>query len=683
MLDSILRQEWRKRKSKETKKEIDRISRLLKNSDSLIYKLQELQTSLSKQKRKLESELPRKYFIEEKVNGFRCLLHKKGDRVVLYSDQGKDITLPFPTIVRQAKQICKHDYILDGELCPYNEKGEPLGRNALAKYIGAVKSKKDISDKNIIYRVWDCLYFDKTCTMPLPEYERKKILFENIKDSENIKKLKFYEVSEPGEAREIVKKLSGLPGSEGAIIKHYDGIYMPGREYKSWIKFRIEIELRCISLGTLPVKNSNAVRHQLGIYITEREAKLIHPEYITEFNGKKVLKLGNSFNTLIKAKKGDILKVTVEEVWRHYKNHKYHYSLHKPNVREKMELAKPSTLKDLESAVVSRGVEIIESEYFEHTKKDEEGREIMIRDFPKRMQNNFKEIMEHNLYCPFVVQYHYRGHEISDDERQKFNIPLKYKYRLRSLHEDLRLWVPAGNVKYKDNETIKLNDPRIKKSYLEGLTILSPTTTDPNDPDDFIRGENARKGKIRVVTKLIESPAWLKAEYIADIDEPGSTPYAPGVFLIVAKGYYTIKEVSDHKIRIEFKCDKGSVNHKILEEADRRGILIERQPNKPPEKLKDLDGIWLFQIAHIDPKKWIILCRYMGNVNLNSEIIERIDTLHDKTVRNSKGPVKVTKEELYILYEMSKQGYFRTSIAKKLNIKERQIYNYQKLLGLI
>ncbi|RLI90374.1 MAG: hypothetical protein DRO95_06325, partial [Candidatus Altiarchaeales archaeon] len=129
---------------------------------------------------------------EEKFNGYRGVIHKKGSRVVIYSDQKRDITFPFPSIVEQAKRISDRDFILDGEIVPYDEKGKPLGRNYAARYIGAVKSRRDISDKNVKFHAFDLLYFDDKCLMGLRQYERKKILYDNFKDTENIKIVRAY-----------------------------------------------------------------------------------------------------------------------------------------------------------------------------------------------------------------------------------------------------------------------------------------------------------------------------------------------------------------------------------------------------------------------------------------------------------------------------------------------------------
>ena len=418
--------------------------------------------------------------VEKKYNGFRAMIHRKGDTVKIFSDQNKDITFPFPTIVEQAKKLTPKDFILDCELVPYVD-GKPMGRDYTARYIGAVKSKKEIDDSNVRFFAFDILYLDKPL-ISLQWYERKKIL-DTLSWTKNIKEAKSYVVNNRFDLKRIVEKLSELEGSEGAIIKRFDGVYSPGKESDAWIKYRVEIPLELVVLGELPVKGSeDTVRYQLGIYLRQEETKRIDPKYLTKLNNRYVLQLGNSFNTNIEANRGDILLVSVEEIWRHKKGNKYHYSLHKPRVRKRLDKESSSSLNYLEEKVVSRGYEIIESEFEFRKEKNDEGREIEIADFPKRLQNNFKELK--NEWMPYVIHWHYRGHRISRKEREKENIDDKYIYKLDSLHADARHLTRRG--------------------YLEGFTILSPTSTDLNVPDNLVKGESARKGRIRVVLKLIE-----------------------------------------------------------------------------------------------------------------------------------------------------------------------------------
>lgn len=244
------------------------------------------------------------YAIEEKFNGFRATIHKKGGMVKIYSDQAKDITFPFPTIEEQAKNLSEKDFIIDCELVPF-ENNKPVGRDIAARYIGAVKSKKQISDKNVIFYAFDCLYFGKDIT-DLPWFERKKALH-SLQYSDNIKEVGSVIVDNKEDAIKAMTTLSKIKGSEGVIIKKYYGKYFIGKENDVWIKYRKLLEVDVISYKVNVVTGTNANNYSVGILLPIAELSKIQEKYVLEIGDKKILDLGNTFNTSIKAQTGDYL----------------------------------------------------------------------------------------------------------------------------------------------------------------------------------------------------------------------------------------------------------------------------------------------------------------------------------------------------------------------------------------
>ena len=533
---------------------------------------------------------------EKKYNGFRATIHKKGLEVKIFSDQAKDITFPFPTAVKQALAASDKDFIVDCELVPYKGK-QPLGRDVAAKYIGSVKSHKDIDDSGVIFHVFDCLYYDGQDLTDRPWQERQKYL-KKLKFGNNFKRVEPVIVSEPDEAYKAIRFFSNLVGSEGCMLKRIDGKYRVNGESDDWVKYRTLLPLRVVVLKANPVKSTDAHNYTVGIYVSKANLPKINKKYLRELNGKHFLFLGNTFNTSVVAKPGDILDILVEEVWRHrHKDGTIHYSIHKPNVAGISKYTKPSPLKELDAYVVGRGIEVEASETdtgdteaealamtASHSlpvsmEKDSEGGEQIGEeppDFPDRMQEGFRANI--GKWKDFVIQWHYRGHIISDEERKRDNIPAKYKYRMKSLHADFRF---------------EVND------HLEGITVLSPTSTDPSVPD--LVNENMKNA--RAVLKAPQPKGWLKAEGIAEPGVPGSTRKAPAVFVIVGKGKYKPIVAEDHKIIVEFKPDAGKINEAIFKKAEKEGILIER---KPGNILKKLPRFVSFHIAHIGNKHIIL-----------------------------------------------------------------------------
>jgi len=61
------------------------------------------------------------WLYEEKVDGYRVLAHKDGDRVRLISRHAKDLTARFPELAEALRALRPERFILDGEVAVYDE----------------------------------------------------------------------------------------------------------------------------------------------------------------------------------------------------------------------------------------------------------------------------------------------------------------------------------------------------------------------------------------------------------------------------------------------------------------------------------------------------------------------------------------------------------------------------------
>jgi len=496
---------------------------------------------------------PATYSIEKKYNGFHVSVHKKENEVKIFSEQRKDLTNSFPTLVEEIKKLSEDKFILDGELVPFDENGNQLGRNELMKYIGAIESGKQPEDKNIKLFVWDIPYYQNSL---------ENLIF--LKRIEFLKKLKFSDrvieterkiIDNPNELEKAIKLASELKGSEGAIIKNAYSSYKTG-ENSDWVKFRNLSSLNVIVLKKNS-KKDNLFNYLVGV-ISDKD--YIDKSYVVNFKGNNYLFLGHTFNTKEDFNEGDKINILVEEIWRHENKNGVHYSIHKPRVNNKIE-EQLDNIDKLEKIVTSIGVSIKHSEiennevlefsdeeYFENS---EEGKEIQVKNFPQKMQEDFKENM--GKWNSYVMQVHTRG---------------------ETLHYDIRH---------------KVND------HLQGITLFGRSIK------DRLKIENQRNN-IRSTIKLPQPVEWLKFEGITRKGGMGATKQNPGVFTIISKGKYTIKDVTDHVIRIQYKSDKGEINNSINDQAEKEGL---KYPQLPGD-LIDLSGDYSWHIAHIG-EDYIIL----------------------------------------------------------------------------
>lgn len=70
---------------------------------------------LSMPEKKNVLELQAKTFsVEKKMNGFHSTIHKSGSEVRIFSEQKKDLTSAFPTLIEAIKKLSGTDFIIDG-----------------------------------------------------------------------------------------------------------------------------------------------------------------------------------------------------------------------------------------------------------------------------------------------------------------------------------------------------------------------------------------------------------------------------------------------------------------------------------------------------------------------------------------------------------------------------------------
>jgi len=181
---------------------------------------------------------------EFKFDGIRAQIHKKGNKVKIFSRKLEDITFYLPEIVETCEKI-KHDFIFDTEILSFkNNKPLPftlMQRRLRRKYI----SKKLLEEIPFTAIVYDILYFNDKILINKPLRERKEII-SSLELKDNIISSNFQIVRNSSEIDELFEKSISL-GFEGLMIKDPDSEYTPGKRGKSWIKLKKEFDtLDCV-----------------------------------------------------------------------------------------------------------------------------------------------------------------------------------------------------------------------------------------------------------------------------------------------------------------------------------------------------------------------------------------------------------------------------------------------------
>ena len=179
---------------------------------------------------------------EYKYDGLRTELHKKGDKIKIFSRGLEETTDNFPDIVSNFKKNYNFDsIIIDGESVPYNpETGELFPFQMVSKRRGR---KYGLDEKSLeiplVMFIFDILELNGKSLVNTPYQERRKILEENFKDNEYFR-LATRLVSDDSEEINKFFEKSIEDGCEGVVAKNTssESVYRAGARGWLWIKFK-------------------------------------------------------------------------------------------------------------------------------------------------------------------------------------------------------------------------------------------------------------------------------------------------------------------------------------------------------------------------------------------------------------------------------------------------------------
>lgn len=184
------------------------------------------------------------YYLEAKHDGMRAVISKAEGEIQVYSRVGKTYAQHVPHIVDQLSHL-PDGTVLDGELMVSTEfatfsNGNTVPIPDFNKTMRIMGSNADVavnkqSDVKVNFYVFDILRYDDQDFTSLPYITRQSKMRELIQPSENVL------VSEPwGHWDENDLNDLMIAGIEGAILKHEESIYHPGkRRANTWYKVKV------------------------------------------------------------------------------------------------------------------------------------------------------------------------------------------------------------------------------------------------------------------------------------------------------------------------------------------------------------------------------------------------------------------------------------------------------------
>ena len=174
-------------------------------------------------------------WVEDKYDGIRCQLHRRGAEVALYSRDLKNVTRQFPEISAGAAQLGA-DVMLDGEILAFHE-GRVMPFHALQTRLGRVAPDAALmSAVPVIYVAWDLLVVGDEVLLDRPLRERRERL-EALSVPHPLALAHLERVR--GEA-EVDRRFDDARArlNEGLLLKQPESTYTPGRRGLNWLKLK-------------------------------------------------------------------------------------------------------------------------------------------------------------------------------------------------------------------------------------------------------------------------------------------------------------------------------------------------------------------------------------------------------------------------------------------------------------
>jgi bifunctional non-homologous end joining protein LigD len=174
------------------------------------------------------------WVFETKWDGFRAIAVAGPGHASLYSRNGNDISLKYPSICA-ALAALRHEAVLDGELVALDERGR--SRFQLLQNVGRNSAR-------LLYCVFDLLYLDGKDLRGKTLLERKELLEQILPKSP----LLLYSAHVAGDGIKAFNRAKRA-GEEGVMAKLAGGRYHAGVRTREWLKVKASQEQEVVIVG--------------------------------------------------------------------------------------------------------------------------------------------------------------------------------------------------------------------------------------------------------------------------------------------------------------------------------------------------------------------------------------------------------------------------------------------------
>lgn len=182
------------------------------------------------------------WIYERKLDGERCVVVRRGNKVHLLSRTGRDLNATYPELVEAMRQQPYERFIVDGEVVAFSGKRTSFAR--LQARIGLTDAAQVANSRVKVHLyLFDLLYLDQYELKALPLRTRKTLLRKSMRFGHEIRY-----TPHRNELGEDMFKTACDKGWEGLIAKRADSAYVPKRS-RDWLKFKCDHRQELIIAG--------------------------------------------------------------------------------------------------------------------------------------------------------------------------------------------------------------------------------------------------------------------------------------------------------------------------------------------------------------------------------------------------------------------------------------------------
>lgn len=182
-------------------------------------------------------KLPDRFIIDTKYDGNRYQIHKDDD-IIIFNRKGRVVTEQYPDVVSWASDFDAKRFVIDCEIFPIDEAGNPTAHQKLGTRVHSKDKQKAVSECPVQLVVFDCMSYLGNVQLEQPYEVRLEVMKKFVPEQYQARMFEHGNI-------EAAYNVAINGGFEGVMIKDLDATYESKRS-KHLLKYkppRIELDV--------------------------------------------------------------------------------------------------------------------------------------------------------------------------------------------------------------------------------------------------------------------------------------------------------------------------------------------------------------------------------------------------------------------------------------------------------